>query len=266
MAYLLAFIELEPKSYSFGNLLEPLNNKYEYLDELEISRLHLLRVDGSGVYSREVLTWVIDKIGDKISEGFSDRQALKFKAIVSQLHSSIHTLFRMQNAPILFVYTHFVCVLSALYTPLFALLVADSFPLDANVEALGLLCVLLNCAFVIGLRDICYRLSNPFGLHDEDFQVVKFITTATENSLRTLSPWKKFPVSESTESNEGKDQVIPIKSPEPSTSESVSQSQSQPQSEPQPQLRSLELEPTEANNNGNDNESEALFTGMKQGV
>ena len=133
VAYVLALIELEPNTYCFSNLLEPFNQKYEYLSETDMSKLYLLRVDGSGAYSREVLSWTIDIVSEKVIAGFSDRQALKFYDIIFQLRTAIHKLIRMRDYPIPFVYTHFVYFLSALYTPLFAVLVADNFPLDASI-------------------------------------------------------------------------------------------------------------------------------------
>ena len=66
--------------------------------------------------------------------------------------------------------------------------------------------------------DIGYRLSDPFGVHDEDFQVLGFITTATEDTLRLFSSWAQAHIRESTTTGK----AVYFKAPEFVTEESAS--------------------------------------------
>lgn len=198
-AYMMSFVEQSPGTFSFSNLMEPLNQKYEYLDEVDMAKVRLLRVDGSAVYAREIISWVVDIIHKEVKTGMlSEYRADRVLERVLKLRGSIAALFKFRDRPIPFVYVHFVFFLSAIYMPLFAVLVADNFPDDPYVEVVGVVCVFLNCFFIIGLRDISYRLSDPFGLHDEDLQVLDPIRCATEGSLRFFGSWAAAHIREDT--------------------------------------------------------------------
>jgi len=219
VAYVTGFMELAPELFSFSNLLEPLNEKYDYLDEVDMTKLRLLRINDSGVYPREIISWTIDLIQEEVKAGkVSEYCAAQLYKKLFRLRGSIGDLFKFRSLPIPFVYVHFVYFLSFIYMPLFAILVADNFPNNPDIEVIGVLCVLLNCTFVIGLRDIGYRLSDPFGLHDEDFQVLGFITFATEESLRLFSSWAQAHIRESTTTGK----AIYMKTPAPVTSNGIS--------------------------------------------
>jgi len=192
IAQILGYIELEPNTFTFGNMLEPLNDKYEYIGEVDMAKLRFLRVDGTGAYHREVINWAVDLVQNEVkTNNLSDYRAVQLFEKLFNLRSAIGTLFVMRDVPMPFVYVHFLYLLSAIYMPLFAVLVANNFPyaLNAETEIVGAVCVLLNCAFIIGLRDICYRLALPFGLRDEAFQVISYIQWATEDSLRLFGKW-----------------------------------------------------------------------------
>lgn len=190
VAHVLGYVELDPTTYNFANMLEPLNEKYEYIDDADMTKLRFMRVDGSGAFHREAINWAVDVVQGQVKAGIlSDIRAVQVFEKLFNLRSSIGTLFVMRDVPMPFVYVHFLYLLSAIYMPLFAVLVANNFPYDPAVEVVGAVCVLLNCAFIIGLRDICYRLAKPFGLRDEDMQVLAFIACATEDSLRMFPKW-----------------------------------------------------------------------------
>ena len=85
---------------------------------------------------------------------------------------------------------HFLCLLSALYLPLFA--VSNAYKAGAgdevhwSADVLSGLIVLMQTIFVIGLRMLGRKMVDPYGDDLEDLSVLRFVKTAWLRSNRIL--------------------------------------------------------------------------------
>ena len=91
----------------------------------------------------------------------------KFRELILKEQDSFAKLFDDDDQSISFAYYHFICFLSAVYMPLFAMSAA----LDAGIgeaaywltDIVAGLIVLLQGIFVVGLRVLAENMSDPFG-------------------------------------------------------------------------------------------------------
>ena len=208
-AYMLGFIGLSPV-YDLDNLLLPINNKYQLLNDAQISKLELIGLKESGSSFREVICWIMSIVENQVQlKQLSELRSIELVNKILILRASINALFNIKALPIPFVYVNYVYFISFLYLPIFAVLVAENFPFDSKVEIIGILCVVLNCTFVIGVREISFRLNDPFGSDEEDFSVVSFILRTADGTLRLFG---KLPLSTTGNRNHtGKDNKNSIK-------------------------------------------------------
>lgn len=92
--------------------------------------------------------------------------------------------------PIPFFYIHFLSLLTAIYLPLFALMVSfrtssyEQVPWYA--EIVGFFLVLLQTLFVVGLRMLGQQLGNPYGEDFIDLQLITYITMVLTTTMRIL--------------------------------------------------------------------------------
>lgn len=180
--------------YTKENFLLPLNEKYQFLTPPEIEQLEAFGFNSGGSAYREVLSWILDvleiQVADKV---ISEGRHYNFLDQVLKLRSSMGSLYDYKTLPVPFIYVHYVYFMSFMYLPLFSILVATNFGADARSEFVGYICVFLNCSFILGIRDICARLQDPFGVHNEHFNVVHFVTVSLAGSYKLLNNKVKYP-------------------------------------------------------------------------
>ena len=84
-----------------------------------------------------------------------------------------------------FFYVHFLCWLSAIYLPIFA--IDNAYAAGTGdgsvweIEVLNLVIVFLQCVFVIGLRSLGQKMVDPFGHDYEDLSVLTYIESTLHN-------------------------------------------------------------------------------------
>lgn len=123
-------------------------------------------------------------------ELIDDETATQFRDLVLELRGKLAALFDYADQPVSFFYLHFVCLLSAMYLPLFA--VQTGVDAGTGDEAYWLndivsgLIVVLQGIFVIGLRQLAEKVSEPFGEDLEDLSVMHYVNFTWLMSRRIL--------------------------------------------------------------------------------
>lgn len=158
---------------------------------------------GESTY-REIITWCLDEISSASEKKlFSGFVSSKFRGLIFTEQDCIGKLFDAFDQPINFAYYHFMCFLSAVYLPLFAISAA----IDAGVgEAaywltglVGGLIVLLQAFFVVGLRILGVNLVDAFGKDEGNLSVLTYVMSTWTLSQKTLMARKPRPLDRNVE-------------------------------------------------------------------
>lgn len=148
-------------------------------------------MNAGGSAYRELTTWCTAEVTTAVKEGLIDnRLATQFRELILKLRGKLGALYDYDDQPISFYYVHFICLLSAIYLPLFSLQVA----LDAGTgdavywlqDVLSGLTVLLQGVLFIGLRVLASKLSDPYGDDVEDLSVMHYVNFTWRMSMRML--------------------------------------------------------------------------------
>jgi hypothetical protein len=186
-AQLLGYMSFS-RIHTEDNFWKPLNDKHNFLTELEYETLKAaydLRSSGSAY--REVLEWATEELEEEVlHKRLSEYRAYKLEDQILQLRSKIAALVDFKLLPVPFIYVHYIHFMSALYLPLFAFLIAFGFGEDNRTEFIGFFVVILNSTFVLGIRDICNKLQDPFGIHPMHFNVIHFVNVAIVGSYNLI--------------------------------------------------------------------------------
>jgi hypothetical protein len=94
----------------------------------------------------------------------------------------------LDDQPILFFYVHFIHFLSAVYLPLLAFFVANQMTSYGHWtgDVIGLVVVVLQGIFVIGIRVFAQMMQRPFGGELENLSVLTYLKFVYEGSMRVL--------------------------------------------------------------------------------
>lgn len=97
-------------------------------------------------------------------------------------------MYDMDDQPILFFYIHFIHFLSAVYLPLLAFFVAYQVALYDHwmSDVVGLVAVILQGIFVIGIRVLAQLMQHPYGGELENLSVLTYVEVAWAGSMRAL--------------------------------------------------------------------------------
>jgi hypothetical protein len=121
------------------------------------------------------------------------------KEKIIEFRGNVDTLYDYCDQPIHFFYIHFLCLLSALYLPLFAVDNAYGAGVGEEVhwtlDLVALLIVLLQSIFVIGLRLLGQKMIDPYGDDLEDLSVMYYVKSTWQRSNRILVAQLPGPVS-----------------------------------------------------------------------
>ena len=207
-AHAIGYAGLSPTHYSRGHFFGTVNNMYSLLTDQEletINEMHTAPAIGGPDAFHELVEWCMMDVDlaykNKLIE-VKDFAALREK--IMAFRGSMNTLYEYSDQPILFFYIHFLCLLSALYLPLFA--VSNAYKAGSgderhwSADVLSGLIVLVQAFFVIGLRMLGRKMVEPFGDDLEDLSVLRYVKTAWQRSNRILAT--RFPSDVSSELEE----------------------------------------------------------------
>jgi Bestrophin, RFP-TM, chloride channel len=173
--------------YSRKHFFEPFNQQYNLLTPPELRRVYDLDMDAGSAAFKELVTWTQREVGRARKAGHIDSiEAAKLHDHILNVRASMDGIYDYTDQPTHFFYIHFLCLLSALYLPLFAIENAYSAgwgdDSDISIELLNGTIVLCQAIFVVGLRLLGQIMIDPFGLDLEDLSVITYVSTTITNT------------------------------------------------------------------------------------
>jgi hypothetical protein len=148
-----------------GQLVHNLCRDYALLTYEETLRMEVCGLyKGKASACFELLTWALMDVNRALHANCIDQhQASEMRQHIVDFRSMVAQIVVTCLCPIPFFYVHFLSLLTAIYLPLFALMVAfktgshaESVPWYA--EVVGFFLILLQCLFVVGLRILGQQL------------------------------------------------------------------------------------------------------------
>ena len=190
-AYILGYVGLSGV-YSYDEFFVPLNKRYNLLTDEEYRRIR--QIDRSGFSSdpvREVITWCITDVHDALKQGYIDpHTAQDLRRQILQVRGTIADMYDHYDQPLLFIYVHFIVILTAIYLPLAAVYISHEVATSETAhwfnDVIGLLALLLQCMFVIGVRYVAQVMRIPYAGELESLPVLSFVETCCNMSLRIM--------------------------------------------------------------------------------
>lgn len=178
-------------TYSYANFFHEINNSACLLTGTELQRINRLNMDAGGSCYRELVAWCQIEIQEAFKNELIDgRLASQYRDKLLAFQGALSSIYNYADQPIPFFYVHFISLLSALYLPLFA--VSSAFEAGTGNDAywtadlVAGLIVFLQSVFVIGLRLLGQKLSDPFGADLEDLSVMHYVNFTWQQSNRIL--------------------------------------------------------------------------------
>ena len=180
------------QTYPSSSFFEHVNKTLGLVTDQELARLKDIDLDSGGSGSRELTTWSMMEVQTACNKGLLDDQlAHLFRTQVLGLRASIGQIADAADLSIPFFYVHFICLLSVLYLPLFAVSAAYSAGIGSDVfwtaDVVAGLVVVLQAIFVIGLRILGQKVNDPYGDDTVDLSVIYYITFTWQMSNRILN-------------------------------------------------------------------------------
>jgi len=197
-------------TYEKDNFFDPLEARFALLTDEELYRVvEEIDVDNSGPKAAyEIITWIMCDIRDAQINSFIDtNEAMQLREQLLMFRSTIAKIFVTTTLPIPFFYVHFLSMLTAVYLPLFAVVVAfETGEVDQTneqqtiiAELVSFLVVFLQALFVIGLRILGQQLSDPYGGDLIDLQIARYVNMILNGSNQILAAKRLHPPSVETE-------------------------------------------------------------------
>ncbi|KAL3907072.1 MAG: hypothetical protein SGARI_003715, partial [Bacillariaceae sp.] len=179
-AQIAGYVGLSGSPYSQSNFFEPINEQHHMLTPQELDRLRDLDMDGGPAAFKELIRWTHEELGQALEEdAITDNQSIQIQERVLALRAGMDGIYNFCDQPTHFFYIHFLCLLSALYLPIFA--VENAFTAGWGdesswvVEIMTGTIVVLQAVFVVGLRMLGQKLSDPFGDDVEDLSIMTYV-------------------------------------------------------------------------------------------
>lgn len=182
-----------------GKVVQNLCRDYALLTPGETSRMETLGfTNGKAGACFELLTWAMMDVNRALKAGLIDSMlAHEMRDQIVTFRSKIAKIFVTTLCPIPFFYVHFLSLLTAIYLPLFALMVSfktGSVDIPWYAEIVGVALVLLQNLFVVGLRMLGQQLGNPYGDDFIDIQTTTYIIMVLSTSNRILESIVNDPI------------------------------------------------------------------------
>ena len=193
-------------TYEKDNFFDPLEARFALLTDEELYRVvEEIDVDNSGPKAAfEIIAWIMSDIRDAQINSFIDtNEAAQLREQLLCFRSTIAKIFVTTTLPIPFFYVHFLSLLTAVFLPLFAVVVAFETGEVNNgtmiAEFFSFLVVFLQALFVIGLRILGQQLSDPYGGDLIDLQIARYVNMVLNGSNQILAAKRLHPPSVETE-------------------------------------------------------------------
>jgi hypothetical protein len=157
-----------------------------------MKRVDTINMDAGGSAYRELCVWAMLEIQNAKDQRLIDKElAAMLRQQVLQLRSAAGQLYDAADMPIPFFYVHFICLLTVLYLPLFAITQGISAGTGDEahwvVDVVAGLVVFLQSIFLIGMRIVGQKVSDPYGSDLVDLSVMYFIDFTWTQSNRVLN-------------------------------------------------------------------------------
>jgi predicted membrane chloride channel (bestrophin family) len=185
-------------TYTKSNFFQKQNTQYAWLtttgSNAEMEHIQAFDMDRclGPAACHELTEWCLHDVDTACKNNLckeKDAGALRDK--LTQFRCSVDVIYDYCDQPIHFFHIHFLCLLSALYLPLFAVTQAakaGSLSLSNNGDGHWMsdlvsgLIVFLQAIFVIGLKMLGRKMIDPYGSDLEDLSVLHYIDTAWQRS------------------------------------------------------------------------------------
>ncbi|KAL3923993.1 MAG: hypothetical protein SGILL_001319 [Bacillariaceae sp.] len=190
-AYILGYVGLSGV-YTYNEFLRPLNGRYQIFTDEEYQKL--LDIKQSGYTSdpiREVITWCVTDIHDALRQGHIDSHtAQDLRDQILRVRGIIADMYDHYEQPLQFIYIHFIVILTVIYLPLAAVYVSNEVAMSDSArwfsEMIGVLALLLQCIFVIGIRYVAQVMRIPYAGELESLPVLTYAEECCSMSLRIM--------------------------------------------------------------------------------
>mmetsp|Transcript_4363 Transcript_4363/g.8025 ORF Transcript_4363/g.8025 Transcript_4363/m.8025 type:complete len:497 (-) Transcript_4363:176-1666(-) len=178
-------------TYNYQNYFVEENKLQQLLTDKEVERMQRIGMDSGGTCTRELITWCIHEVRKAEKQGYIDsRLATQMRELILRLRAKIGTIYDYHSQPVPFFYVHFVCLLSVMYLPLFSLQAGLSAGTGDEAywatDIISGLIVILQGVYVIGLRVISDKLSDPYGDDYEDIGIMTLVDSGWLMSRRMI--------------------------------------------------------------------------------
>jgi len=194
-------------TYTQASFFDELNRSLGLLTPSEMAYIDQCDMDHRGDCFREITNWAMMDIrtAEKTDEVIEGRVSSVLYGRIMEFRAAMDNLYDYCDQPIHFFYIHFLCLLTSVYVPIFAISTAYSAGTGDqthwSADVLYGLIVFMQAIFVIGLRLLGQKMMDPFGDDVEDLSVLKYIREAWKASNRTLN--SNYPSHVSLETEEG---------------------------------------------------------------
>jgi predicted membrane chloride channel (bestrophin family) len=178
--------------YTKRDFFDNLNRIQSLLHPYEMERIEMLGMDFGADAAHELIMWALMDVQQAYKADQIDaRESATLKEKILQFRDDMDSLYDMCDQPIHFFYIHFLCLLSLMYLPLFAIDNAYSAGTGDDVHwvldvVMGMI-VALQAIFVVGLRVLGQKMIDPYGDDLEDLSVIHYVREAWKSSNRILS-------------------------------------------------------------------------------
>ena len=177
--------------YPSHNYFNRIEQTFQLLTPEERARMDKINLDTGGAAYRELIVWAMMEVEAAKKKGLLDIQlANLLRTEILQLRAAAGQLYNAADLPIPFFYVHFICLLTVLYLPLFAISQGINAGTGSHanwvVDVVAGLVVVLQSIFVIGLRIVGQKVSDPYGDDLVDLSVMFYIQFTWLNSNRVL--------------------------------------------------------------------------------
>jgi Bestrophin, RFP-TM, chloride channel len=201
--------------YPFDTFFAQMNTEMNLLTEKELDqRIKPIDMDKGGAVNREIISWCLREISNQQRKGVLDNElAQEFRDQILRFRSAMGLIYDAADLPIPFFYVHFICLLSVIYLPLFALSAGYKAGTGADVywtaDVIAGLVVMVQSFFVNGLRIIGQKMSDPYGTDMIDLSVIYYVRFTWTQSYRVLNTDLDFP---DTDADEQEEHLLSLKS------------------------------------------------------
>mmetsp|Transcript_6345 Transcript_6345/g.8254 ORF Transcript_6345/g.8254 Transcript_6345/m.8254 type:complete len:388 (-) Transcript_6345:23-1186(-) len=182
--------------YSKDTVFTHFNNEHGLLTKSELERVELLDMDSGSAAFKELCTWCQRDVTVALKSGHIDSyEATLLHNKILDFRAAMDGIYDYRDQPTPFFYIHFLCLLSVLYLPLFA--VDNGYAAgwgedsDLSIEVVNGAIVLLGSTFVVGLRLLGQIMVDPFGDDLEDLSVMTYISSTIDNCKIILESQKQ---------------------------------------------------------------------------